>query len=182
MPLSKKNLFISRLSLLVALAMVIQIIGLPQPVTGPLINLILFITATSLNWMAGCLLGSLTPLMALIRGQIPTVLGILVPFIATANVILVSVYCLFHLFLTRFSRLSSSLTLAIAIILAAISKYLFFVITLKFILPLIFHYRIPEPIAFIFMTPQLVTALIGGALFYFLMTILSKSGYLIHRD
>lgn len=96
MPLSKKTIFISRLALLVSLSLAIQVAGLPQPITGPLINMLLFLTAAMLGWIAGVILGCLTPLAALIRGQLPAVLAPLVPFIATANAILVLVYFLVY--------------------------------------------------------------------------------------
>ena len=123
MPLSNKTLFISRLALLISLALVIQIVGLPQPITGPLINMLLFLTVTILGWIAGVILGCLTPLAALIRGQLPAVLAPLVPFIAVANAILVLIYSLVYYKILKNINLISWLKIIVAIVLAALAKY-----------------------------------------------------------
>jgi len=176
MPFSKKTLFISRLALLIALTMVIQIAGFPQPITGPLINMLLFITTTLLGWIAGVILGSLTPLIAVIRGQLPAVLFPLVPFIAIANIILVLAYFLIYYKILKHTNLLSWLKIVIAIVFAAVAKYLFFILTIKIIFPYIVNFSIPDNVAIILMTPQLITALIGGVLFLILLNILNRAG------
>jgi len=176
MPLSKKTLFISRLALLIALTTVIQIAGFPQPITGPLINMLLFITVTLLGWIAGAILGCLTPLIALIRGQLPALLAPLVPFIAVANTVLVLVYFLIYYLILKHANFVKWLKIIIAVIFAAVAKYLFFILTVKIIFPYIVNFTIPDNVAIILMTPQLFTALFGGVLFLILLNILSRSG------
>ncbi len=176
MPLSKRTLFISRLALLISLTLVIQIAGFPQPITGPLINMLLFITVTLLGWIAGAILGCLTPLIALIRGQLPAVLAPLVPFIAIANTVLVLVYFLIYSQILKRTNLVKWLKIIIAVIFAAIAKYLFFILTVKIIFPLIVNFSLPDNVVIILMTPQLLTALVGGVLFLILLNILNRSG------
>lgn len=176
MPLSTKTLFISRLALLISLTAVVQIAGFPQPITGPLINMLLFITVALLGWIAGAILGCLTPLSALIRGQLPAVLAPLVPFIAVANTILVLVYFSIYYILLKHANLVKWLKIIIAVIFAALAKYFFFLLTIKIIFPYIANFSIPDNVAIILMTPQLFTALIGGVLFLILLNILSRAG------
>ena len=176
MPLSKKTLFISRLALLISLTVVIQIAGLPQPITGLLINMLLFVTATMLGWIAGVILGCLTPLAALIRGQLPAVLAPLVPFIAAANAILVLAYYFIYYKLLKNTHQLYWLKIIIAIIFAALAKYLFFIFTIKIIFPYLVNFSIPQNVAVILMTPQLFTALIGGVLFLIFLNVLNRTG------
>jgi len=156
--------------------MVIQMAGFPQPITGPLINMLLFITVTLLGWLAGAILGCLTPLIALIRGQLPAVLAPLVPFIAVANTVLVLVYFLIYSQILKRTNLVKWLKIIIAVIFAAVAKYLFFILTVKIIFPFIVNFSIPDDVAIILMTPQLFTALLGGILFLILLNILNRAG------
>ncbi len=176
MPLSIKTLFISRLALLIALTLVIQMAGFPQPITGPLVNMLLFITTSLLGRIAGVLLGGLTPLIAIIRGQLPAVLAPLVPFIAIANAILVLTYFIIYSKILKNTNLVKWLKIIIGVIFAAVAKYLVFILTVKIIFPYIFNITIPENVAIILMTPQLFTALMGGVLFLILLNILNKAG------
>ena len=176
MPLSKSTVFISRLALLIALTLVIQMGGFPQPITGPLINMLLFLTVMLLGWLAGAILGCLTPLIALIRGQLPAVLAPLVPFIAVANTVLVLIYFLIYFQILKRTNLAKWLKIIIAVFFAAIAKYLFFILTVKIIFPYLVKTTIPNSAAIILMTPQLFTALLGGFLFLILFNILNRAG------
>jgi len=176
MLLSKKTIFISRLALLVSLSLVIQVAGLPQPITGPLINMFLFLTTSILGWIAGVILGCLTPLIAIIRGQLPAVLAPLVPFIATANAILVLVYFLIYYKVLKHTNLLIWLKIIIAFVFSALAKYLFFIFTIKIVFPYLVNYSIPHNAAIILMTPQLFTALIGGVLFLIFLNVLNRAG------
>ena len=176
MPISKKTLFISRLGLLISLTVIIQIAGFPQPITGPLINMLLFITTSMLGWIAGVLLGCLTPLTALIRGQLPSVLAPLVPFIAAANAILVLAYYFIYYKLLRHTNHLYSLNIIVAFTCASVAKYLFFILVVKIIFPYIVNISIPDNFAIILMTPQLLTALGGGVLFLIFLNILNRAG------
>lgn len=176
MKVNNKTVFISRLALLVSLTVIVQIAGFPQPITGPLINFFLFMTATLLGRIAGMTLGSLTPLIALLRGQLPAVLAPLAPIIAVANIILVLVYYWLNYKIIIPIRLFERLKIYSAIILAAVAKYLFFILIVKIIFPQIFNISIPGKIALVLLTPQLLTALAGGILFIIVLKIMNRAG------
>ena len=174
MNFSKKTLFISRLSILIALTFVIQIAGFPQPVTGPLVNAMLLISTAFLGCTAGIVLGIITPLLALIRGLLPPVLAPVVPFIIIGNIILVF---LFHFIINNVHfNLLNFIKKYIAIVIAAFGKYIFLFLSVKIILPLIFNFQIAEKIVIIMTTPQLITAIAGGIIALIIIEILKKTG------
>jgi hypothetical protein len=165
-----KTLFIARLAILIAFTLVIQMAGLPQPVTGPLVNAMLIITTVVLGSIAGVALGCATPVVALLRGQLPAVLAPMVPFIAVANALLVIV---FHSFFVRKSR---EWHVYAGIIAAAIVKYLFLMLSAQVILPVVFGYDIPSAFIIAMSTPQLITALVGGLFAVAFIKLLQRSG------
>lgn len=171
MTIPKKSQFISRLALLIALAIVFQLAGLPQPITGPIINALLFTTSAIIGLYAGILLGSITPLVALIRGQLPPILAPIVPIIAAANALLVLTFYNINYKINSANRFVSRLKVYLAIIIAAVMKFLFLVLAVKIIFPVVFGYLLHEKVAMLFMIPQLFTALAGGILFLGIMKI-----------
>ncbi len=177
--MQKKTLFISRLSLLIALTLIIQLIGLPQPITGPLVNTMLLITTTILGLLSGIILGCMTPLIAVFRGELPPILAAMIPFIIGGNILLVITYALVKNKLLFFAQKSlhpmHRIELYIGIILAAVIKYIFLVFAVKLILPVILAHTIPDKIAFMMTTPQLITALIGGAFALMIYEILYRA-------
>jgi len=178
MQFSQKTLFISRLASIVTLAIVIQIVGLPQPITGPIINALLFLTTSLIGFYAGITLGCLTPLVAVVRGQLPALLAPVIPFIAIANAILVIVFYAIHYKLKIHRSSLNRLKIYLAIISAAIAKFLFLASAVKLIFPFIFDHSLPEKFAALMMTPQLFTALAGGGLYLLLAKLLTKAGLL----
>lgn len=175
MKVNSKTLFIARLSILVSLTLVIQIAGLPQPFTGPLINAMLFLTTVFVGFFAGITLGFLTPLLALIRGQLPPVLAAMVPFISIGNGLLVLVF--FLIFRNRFSKNNSkNWKFYIALILAAVTKFGFLFLSARILLPIVILHDIPEKIIMVMSTPQLITALAGGFIAAIFIKILQRSG------
>ena len=177
--LHKKTLFISRLSLLIALTLIIQLIGLPQPITGPLVNTMLLITTTILGVISGIILGCMTPLIAVLRGELPPILAPMIPFIIGGNILLVSTYALVKNKMSFFSQKLQNpvrrIELYIAIVLAAVIKYIFLAFAVKLILPVILAHSVPDKIALMMTTPQLVTALIGGAFALMIYEILYRA-------
>jgi len=76
-----KTLFLTRLVFLLSITLVIELIGLPQPVTGPFINFMLIVTTQIVSATGGAVLGCVTPALAVLRGQLPPPLAPMVPFI-----------------------------------------------------------------------------------------------------
>ncbi|AOQ22817.1 hypothetical protein MTAT_29020 [Moorella thermoacetica] len=139
--------FLTTTALLLALTVAVQIVGLPQPVTGPLVNAMLFLATLTVGMGGGVVIGALTPWIALIRGIVPPLVQPVTPFIMAANATLVIVFGL----LARFNPW-------LGVIAAAVCKYGVFVLALKFILVL------PPKLAQAFQIPQLFTALAGGVI------------------
>jgi len=77
---------------LVALGIVIPQLGLPQAVTGPLVNALLLIAVETAGVGAAVLVGLITPLNALAGGVLPLPLMVMIPFIGIANAILSTFY------------------------------------------------------------------------------------------
>lgn len=84
--------YLTRSAILLALAMSVQMLGLPQPITGSAVNTVLYITALSAPPAYGVTVGALTPIVALWRGILAPAAAPLVPFIAVGNAILVLVF------------------------------------------------------------------------------------------
>lgn len=72
-----------RTAVLAALAVGIQSLNLPQPVTGPAINSVLFIATMYVGTLSGILVGLLTPWVALLTGILK--LAPAVPVIMAGN-------------------------------------------------------------------------------------------------
>jgi hypothetical protein len=77
---------------LIALGMAIPKMGMPQAVTGPLVNALLLITVELMGTGTAALVGLTTPLSALAHGVLPLPLMVMIPFIGIANAVLSTVY------------------------------------------------------------------------------------------
>ncbi len=137
--------WIARTAILLALTVAFQMAGLPQPVTGPVVNAMLFLAALVAGPWAGVTVGICTPVIAFWRGILPAFLGPLIPFIGLGNAIMVLVFILLR---TR--------QLYVAIAAGAFAKYLVLSTAVRLLV------TVPEPIALMMQTPQLLTALGGG--------------------
>lgn len=165
-----------RSGLLLALAVVFQIIGktfgipqVSQYVVGPAINAILLISVHICGIWWGVAIGLLTPVTAVLLGQLPSPMAPFVPFIMIGNVIFEASFFL----IKRYKRLGGILGYA----LGALLKYLFLYYSALKLVPL-FNIGFPEKVysKLIIMMgiPQLVTALIGGAAALIIIEILNK--------
>ena len=151
--------WLTRTGVLLALALVIQFLGFPQYITGPLINMVLFVAAMVVGW-GGVLIGGLTPWLAFVRGILPPPLAPIIPFIILGNIILVIVYYLLR-------KQNNYL----AIILAAITKFAILSYGVKSVASL------PPKVAQMMQLPQLLTALVGGILALFLIKALARTQF-----
>jgi hypothetical protein len=139
--------FITRTGILLAVALVVQMGGLPQPVTGPLINTVLYIAVLLVNGWSGAMIGIFTPVIAFLRGILPPPLAPMIPFIALGNAVL----ALFFGMLMKKNKILS-------IIIASVAKYFILSMAVGFIV------SVPGKIAQMMGLPQLFTALIGGGI------------------
>lgn len=171
----QRTLFISRLAILLALTMIVQMIGLPQPVTGPLVNLILILSVLLLNIKAAMVIGGITPLLALWRGQLPAMLAPMIPFIVLGNILFVSVFGGCRILLHRF-RLNTGITDLIALIAGSGVKFLLLWSGAVWFVPLIFGKEFSPQFILMMSTPQFVTALIGGGLALLSLRLITRVG------
>lgn len=145
--------YVARTGVLLALALVVQMAGLPQPFTGPAVNAVLLLAAMAAGPVGGVLIGLLTPWIAFSRGILPAPLGPAIPFIMAGNAAIVLVYW-------AVTRLTRSTTLGwgswLAMVLGAAAKYLVISGAVQLLLSL------PPKLAVTLGTPQLMTALTGG--------------------
>lgn len=77
---------------LIVLGLAIPQMGLPQVITGPLVNALLLLSVETVGVGAAVLVGLSTPLSALVNGVLPLPLMVMIPFIGIANAILSTVY------------------------------------------------------------------------------------------
>ncbi len=152
----QNTVFWTRSAILLALALVLQLGGFPQPVTGPGINAVLFLAAMIVGPLAGIAIGIFTPVMGFLRGILPPVLAPMIPFIAAGNAMLVLVYFI----LTRFLPGNKDSTFTpgriVSMIIASAAKFLLLASAVTFLV------EVPQPAAQMMTMPQLYTALAGG--------------------
>ncbi len=154
--------WVSRTAILLAIALVFQMGGFPQFITGPLINTVLYLAAMIVGWQGGMLIGIFTPVIASIRGILPPPLTPLIPFIALGNSILVIL----------FFWLQSKNKIA-GIIIASLVKFLLLASAVKLVV------QVPPAIAQMMSLPQLITALAGGAIALVLARFFKKTNIII---
>jgi hypothetical protein len=138
-------------------------LGLPQLITGTLVNAVLFTMAEYVGMEYAVTLGIFTPLCAMISGVLPLPLLAMAPVIALANAVLVVSYGL----LKRFT--------VFGLIVPAILKFSF-LYAVTFVLlknPLQVSMSgqaqilaLPQNFIIMLRWPQLATALAGGMLFF----------------
>lgn len=174
---------LTRSALLLALAIVMQILGrvypgISQLVVGSTVNAILIICllVNDVSWAV--LVGALTPILAWSLGQLPQPLGPIIPIIALGNATFVVV-----LHLIRKISSNGLFTDIPGIILAALCKFVVIYLGSKLVLQLFTLSKIAVTLASKLMgVSQLITALIGGFAALILMEILYTRKKAISRN
>ncbi len=138
---------IVRTGLLAALAVALQAMNLPQPVTGPGVNAILFVASIFVGPLSGAVVGVITPWMGLLMGIVK--LAPVVPVVIAGNVTL----CLVSGYLAKFNRY-------LAMGAAAVLKYGVMTLGIKYVIST--GVKVPAAAYTTFTITQLFTAL-GGA-------------------
>jgi len=144
-------------AVLLALTVAVQMLGLPQPVTGPAVNAMLILSGLIAGPLSGIIVGAFTPIIALWRGILAAPLAPMVPFIALGNALLVLVFVLLH-----------RRQLYVAIAAAALVKFLVLSTAVRLIV------TVPEPVALAMQFPQLATALAGGVVAVIIYRLLDR--------
>jgi hypothetical protein len=178
-------------ALFLAIALIVQLLRFPQPITGPAINAVLLLSTMLVGPWEAIFIGCLTPGIAWVFGIIPPVLGPLIPFIILANVLLIVIfYQIYRLTLPQQSlfptnnsprfRFSPLTIMTAGVGLAALVKFSFlFFITRSFLNYLYqigwIKVAIPAFALLAFQLPQLYSALAGGFLAMVIYGYLQKS-------
>jgi riboflavin transporter len=163
-----------RASLLLAIAIIIQILGknipeINQFLVGPVVNAILIITAFICGTWWGVGVGVLTPVIAWLVGQLPGPMAPFIPFIMIGN----ALFVIFFGILKNQQKWGKYL----GIILASFIKFLFLSLSASKLITIFnigFTPKIANKLAIMMGVPQLITALIGGAIALILIELLSK--------
>lgn len=140
---------LTRIAMLLALTLSVQLLRLPAPVTGPLVNAMLILSTAVAGTAGGVGIGLLTPWVALLLGIIAPVLTPAIPFIMAGN----ALYCSCYGALAEKIKGGSW----IGMILGAALKFALIGGAARYLLAL------PPPAAGALLLPQLLNALIGGA-------------------
>jgi hypothetical protein len=153
----KVNL-LTKASVLLAIAIVLQLAKMGQYVTGAGINAVL-VTAVGtcgLPWAAA--IGFMTPVMAVLLGIQPPVTMVLVPFIIAGNLLYAALF--------RVLRKHNDF---LGVIAAAFAKFILLYIAANMIIT-----KLPAAVKLAFSIPQLITGLAGGIIAITIMKALTK--------
>ena len=144
-----------------------------QFLTGPIVNAVLIISTVLLGVESAIFIGLLPSLYALAVGLLPAVLAPMIPFIMTANAILIVV---FNFLFSAASRSSVKIGTRywLGILSASFLKFLFLFLTSQIVVNLLIKKEIASKVAVMMSWPQLFTALAGGALAYLFLKGLKK--------
>lgn len=134
-----------------------QMLRMPQYVTGPVVNMMLIMAALIVSQWSGVFIGAVTPYIAFVSGILPAPLAPIIPFIMVSN----ATYVLLFTWLKPINQY-------LGIILASLVKFGILALAVRFLI------EVPPPVAHMMQFPQLITALIGGFLALFIVRELRK--------
>lgn len=156
--------------LMLALALVFQVgfASFAQVAVGPLVNMVLFITAMMVSPISAVFVGLLTPLVAFLMG----IMGMfpLVPVIAIGNALLVVVFSYFY------NKKTIKFNEYIGLIVSAFVKFAFLATAVRIILPM-FVPKVPPVLVTALSFNQFITAMVGGVLALVIVKVLNKVLY-----
>ena len=168
-------LWITRTAVFIALLVILQVSTSPLGnifVTGSAVNMLLVVSVMTCGLSSGIAVSLLSPILAKLIGIGP--LWSLIPFIILGNLALSMIWY----FITGKTKVNRVITYIIAIAAAAITKFMVLYLGIvKLAVP--FLLGLPEKqaavISGMFSLPQLMTALIGGAIAAMILPILQRS-------
>lgn len=175
MKTTSRVLWIARTAMFIALLVILQVSTAPLGnifITGSTVNLLLVVSVMTCGLMSGITVSLLSPIFAKLLGIGP--LWSLIPFIVLGNLALSMVWY----FVTGKAKSNRLITYIIAVAAAAITKFLvLYSGIVRLAVPILL--RLPEKQAAVvsgmFSIPQLITALIGGAIATMILPVLQRS-------
>jgi hypothetical protein len=171
----RKTVWMARLVVLISITVAVEMVGLPQPLTGPFINFMLILTTLLISTLAGVAVSFITPLLAVVRGQLPAPLAPMVPFIIFANVLFVVIFGL--VFQKKETGDFILWRSGAAVALAALCKFALLYASARFVLPLLLGKKLPAALVSVMAFPQLLTAVIGATLALLFFRLLRRTLY-----
>jgi hypothetical protein len=139
----------------------------------------LILTTLSLDFRAGIALGCMTPLVAVIRGQLPPILFPMAPFIMVGNALYVTIFYFIYYYHTRKIEYPlKSVRAWIGLILGAFLKFVFLYAAVHFIMPFLLGKTFPNVVLAAMSFPQFITAMVGGILAFVIFSLLKKSFFI----
>ncbi|HNY35921.1 MAG TPA: iron hydrogenase [Candidatus Pacearchaeota archaeon] len=129
-----------------------------QIITGTIVNASLLIAVVLLGMRGSTLLCFLPSVISLLFGLLPMVMAPMVPFIIIGNVSLVYIF-----------NLLRKSNFFLGLIPAALVKFSFLFLVSNFLISFFVKQAVADKIAVMMSYPQLVTALMGGIVAYFII-------------
>jgi len=177
--MNKKVLWITTTAVFIALLVGVHVVTAPlaasgplgQLVTGSLVNLVMIVSVMTCGLSSGLIVAAISPALAKFIGFGPP--EMIVPFVMLGNAVLVLVWFL----LSKKSFSNSHIVRIVTLITAAICKFaMLYIGIVKIAIPLLL--TLPpnktELMSAMFSFPQLLTALIGGALALAVLPVIEK--------
>jgi len=134
-----------------------------QFITGPIVNAVLFISTAVLGIGAGILIGLLPGMISAFTGLLPLPLLPMIPYIIMGNAVLVLIFGVLR-----------KKSFWLGVISASFLKFIFLFFSSSFIINFFIKDSLPQKIAAMMAWPQLITALIGSIIAYFLLKLIKK--------
>jgi len=134
-----------------------------QPITGPIVNAVLFISVVLLGTQGAILIGLIPSLIALSSGFLPPILAPMIPFIMIGNTILIMVFG----YLKERNYWLGAIS-------ASVLKFLFLFGTSSIVINLLLKKEVAPKVAMIMSWPQLSTALAGALIAYLILKGIKK--------
>jgi len=159
----KIALIIAQFGVLIGIATIAPLFH-NQPITGPIVNATLFLAVIFVGTQNAILVGLIPSLIALSVGLLPSPLAPMVPFIMLSNTILI----------LTFGYLRKK-NFWLGMITASAIKFIFLYSTSFIVVNLIAQKPIAAKAAIMLSWPQLLTALAGGIIAWFILKILRKA-------
>jgi hypothetical protein len=168
-----KSNVLSKSALLLAIAIVFQLIGRTIPeinqfLVGPIINAVLMLSVYICGVKWGVLTAVLTPILAWVVGQLAAPMAPFIPFIIIGNIIYVILFGAIK---------EKRYGIYIGIILGSFAKFLFLSLSASYLVRLLkigIPIKVLDKLVLSMGVPQLITALTGGIIAMVLIQILSK--------
>jgi len=178
---NQKILWITRTGVLIALLVLAQYIGklagANQIITGSLVNLVLLVSVGVAGMSSGMTVAVLSPVFAQLIGVGPAFIA-LVPAVMLGNLVLVTVFHFVFKLLFKNEK-GKYIAYIAAVVSSAILKYAFLALSVSYIIVPNFVATVkPKAAATIitmFSYPQLITALIGGAIAVIIIPVVKKA-------